>query len=271
MRIRPTELAPALALASVVTLAACGSAADADAEDVSVGRAASALTCADYDPDVAAKLAAAGSKREGHRSEHLCYAQVKKSLAAGGIDVHGALAPYRYAASAYEFTRWADENPAQLAAAGLTKIDIGNDAPPKGAILVWGRGVCGYSKKHGHIEIVENDDGSRACSDFCGRVRHGCGKPTVFVPTPKPGAAASAACAGGTGDGRTAPRKDSCVGKSAGWYCSELVTYSAYECSAAGTIDYGFQCAQTALCQVADARGAATLGADGLPTCGGAP
>lgn len=258
------------ALAFVVFgISACGSAPET--EDVSASTS-SALTCSGYDPTVASRMAAAASKREGHPSQHLCYAYVKDALASAGVDVASDIAPYKYAVSAYEFAKWANENPKELAAAGLAKIDIGNGAPPKGAILVWGRGVCGYSQKHGHIEIVENDDGSRACSDFCGRVRHGCGKPTVFIPIKKGQSAVGAGCSGGDAGSEAAPQKDSCTGKAEGWYCSQLAAYSAYHCLPMSTgeliIGGGFQCLKTEHCQAVGASGAARLGSDGNPACG---
>ncbi len=54
-----------------------------------------------------------------------------------------------------------------------------------------------------------------------------------------------------------APQKDSCAGKSDGWYCSELRTFSAYLCEGS-EIAGGWQCADDTVCR-ADSAGRATL------------
>ena len=147
-------------------------------EDEAEGSTDSALQCAS---SAATKLAAAARKMQGHRSGGYCYRYVKAHLRAAGmptadIDAKG------YGVSAYKFALWAKANPRGLDRMGLRQADVGMNALPKGAVLVWPRGVCGYNKTHGHIEVVIDDNSSRACSDFCGSIKKGCGKPTVFVP-----------------------------------------------------------------------------------------
>ena len=52
---------------------------------------------------------------------------------------------------------------------------------PKGSIIGWRPGICGYNRTYGHIEIIANDSG-RACSDFCGTVKT-CDAGAIFIPT----------------------------------------------------------------------------------------
>lgn len=52
---------------------------------------------------------------------------------------------------------------------------------PKGSIIGWRPGQCGYNRTYGHIEIISNDSG-KACSDFCGQVKT-CEAGAIFIPT----------------------------------------------------------------------------------------
>ncbi|MBI4676828.1 MAG: hypothetical protein HY748_04535 [Elusimicrobia bacterium] len=36
-----------------------------------------------------------------------------------------------------------------------------------GSIIVYGRGQCGFSSEHGHIEVVVSRNPLQACSDGC--------------------------------------------------------------------------------------------------------
>jgi hypothetical protein len=258
-------------VAITLLLVACAAASD-DAPD-DIASSSSALTCSAYDATTGAALAAAAAKRNGQRSQHRCYAYVKKHLAAAGVKLPPEVADGKYGASAYMFATWAKANPNDLAAAGLAKTSASLDSLPKGAIVVWPRGDCGYSKVHGHIEVVVDDASSRACSDFCGELRMDCSKPPdVFIPVKKGDGGPGAGCDGANGDAggdARAPQADSCVGRAAGWYCSELRNFSAYKCNATGSIVLGYQCASGGVC-VAGANGQAALGGDGNPQCGGA-
>jgi len=129
----------------------------------------------------ATQLASVASKMNGSTSKGLCYRYVKAHLRAAGFPT-ADLESKGYGASAYAFTSWAKAYPSSLASMGLQKVDVALDDLPKGAILVWPRGMCGYSQRHGHIEVVVDDASSRACSDFCGRIKKGCGTPDVYVP-----------------------------------------------------------------------------------------
>ncbi len=58
-------------------------------------------------------------------------------------------------------------------------------------------------------------------------------------------------------DASAPPQRDSCAGKSDGWYCSDVATYSAYEC-AGNTIAGGWQCSDNTVCRP-NGSGKATL------------
>jgi hypothetical protein len=128
----------------------------------------------------ATKLANAAKAVDGQKSGGFCYRGVKNAMRAAGISTSPLDAGY--GVSAYRFADFANDNPSALAKMGFQKSKGGVDSIPKGSIIVWRPGVCGYHKVHGHIEIAIDDSSSRACSDFCGRIKKGCGTPEVFVP-----------------------------------------------------------------------------------------
>lgn len=233
--------------------------------------------CEEYDAIRGAALASAARSGVGGAGGK-CYRFVKKHLEAAGIPITKRL-PAQYAGSAYQFASWARSNPRELEALGLKKVAADFNDLPRGAILVWRPGQCGYHMTHGHIEVVTAKD--TACSDFCGRIRmpgrmsgrpH-CGRadiPDVYIPIKR--AKAEEACSRGSHerDGGGAqgaqPQKDSCEGKSDGWYCSDLVEYSAYHCRG-DQIESGWQCADGTACRK-DASGRATLSGEN-PGCFG--
>jgi hypothetical protein len=96
-----------------------------------------------------------------------CYAAVKDAL-----DTilpkgwRGEVAP----ASAYQFASSLNGNPKLFDKLKLRKIDprtLPGKKFPVGAIIVYGRGMCGFNAEHGHIEIVVSSDPPKACSDGC--------------------------------------------------------------------------------------------------------
>ncbi|HQY62711.1 MAG: hypothetical protein IPF92_12320 [Myxococcales bacterium] len=292
-----------LAVVVPTALAAMGCFAESGdaATGSEMGEASEALTaeqleCEGYDSTFADKLAKAGLKRDGHSSQHRCYSYVKDHIAAAtGRAVPQSLYSTTYGASAYQFSNWARNNPNDLAALGFKEVALGKDErPPKGSIIVWARGQCGYSAKHGHIEVVV-DDGGRACSDFCGKIPTDCGAPTVFIPvtatapdagsdggTDAGGARCSARRDGGADAADARPdaadaradaadarpdvvQKDSCAGRADGWYCSELATYSAYQCKGQ-QIALGYQCASGQSCASSGPSRAAVM-QNNVPAC----
>lgn len=177
----PASLLGSVARVALITgvftmIAAC--AVPTVGEDVE-GTTSSAVKCA---ASSAQKLSAAALSVNGKKSQHRCYAYVKKHLRSAGmptsqIDAAG------YALSAYMFAVWAKKNPAALSKMGLVEAaGTSLDKLPRGAVIVWARGQCGYSSEHGHIEIVVDDNSTKACSDFCGSIKKTCGAPSIFVP-----------------------------------------------------------------------------------------
>ena len=96
---------------------------------------------------------------------HRCYAFVYRAVK----DVLGwdrRIPP----GSAYQFAKSLNGNPKLMDKLKLRKIDprtLPGGVPPVGAIVVYGRGMCGFSRKHGHIEIVVSNKPPQACSDGC--------------------------------------------------------------------------------------------------------
>ncbi len=83
--------------------------------------------------------------------------------------------------SAYQFGDWADRNPQELSSTfHLRKSNVYPEAAPLGSVIVWNPGQCGYSSRHGHIEIAVG--GGQACSDFCAPIASACSLPRVYVP-----------------------------------------------------------------------------------------
>jgi hypothetical protein len=160
------------ALAVCLGAVACGSSnQSAEAQ----GSAASQLACSSDDAN---KLASAALSVDGESSGGRCYHYVKQHLRDAGFDI----TPVDGQVGAYEFGEWADAHPDELSQMGFQKITPDLDQIPKGSILVWDRGQCGYSADYGHIEIVVDDDSSKACSDFCGHIKKDCGSPGIYAP-----------------------------------------------------------------------------------------
>ncbi|MDD4952909.1 MAG: hypothetical protein PHV85_10200 [Desulfovibrionaceae bacterium] len=96
-----------------------------------------------------------------------CYAAVKegldKILPSGWRSQVGP-------ASAYQFATSLNRNPKLFDKLKLRKLDpaaLSDRKLPVGAIIVYGRGMCGFSPKHGHIEVVVSENPPKACSDGC--------------------------------------------------------------------------------------------------------
>ncbi|MEZ4262603.1 MAG: hypothetical protein R3B36_26195 [Polyangiaceae bacterium] len=159
-----------------VTAVAC--AAPVEGEEETSASSADELRCTNAK---AVRLASIANRMNGKRSRRLCYRYVKAHLRGAGFSTSD-VERRGYGGSAYKFASWAKAYPSELARMGLQKVNLSLNELPKGAVIVWPRGMCGYHRTHGHIEVVVDDNSSRACSDFCGRIKKGCGQPDIFIP-----------------------------------------------------------------------------------------
>lgn len=89
--------------------------------------------------------------------------------------------------SAHDFGVYVESRHAELARRGLRVV---NNPPsrsstfPKGTVMVFSRGRCGFNAQWGHIEVVVDHD--TACSDHCRRRNdEWCGPTTILYPTRK--------------------------------------------------------------------------------------
>lgn len=85
--------------------------------------------------------------------------------------------------NAIDISEYMAANPGYDAKVGFKRVGVGPNNIPKGSIIGWRRGQCGYNAKYGHIEISVDNSSTRACSDFCGYIKKSCGSPYVFMPT----------------------------------------------------------------------------------------
>lgn len=129
-----------------------------------------------YNAQAGARLAAAASSGNLGAFYGRCYEYVSYHMEAAGVirpeqwDQLG-IGP-NYAA---DFADWAVANPeAMRRELKLVKMPTPEDrlAVPVGAIIVYERGVCGFSSRAGHIEVVTRPDW--ACSDGCENLDQGC-------------------------------------------------------------------------------------------------
>lgn len=161
-----------LSLVLLTPLAGCSPSQPDD-----VAETTSALSS--YSPTRGQALAArALALWNGHSSRNLCLAGVGDTLESSGV----VSPPFPRLPSAVDFDNWARANPAEMAKRGFEKQSLDVNHIPRGSIITWRPGQCGYSGQYGHIEIVADTASSRACSDFCGSIRKSCGAPGIYVP-----------------------------------------------------------------------------------------
>lgn len=143
---------------------------------------APALPDPDYDPNRAAKVAYMSfAGYNGLSSTGYCLREVGDTMEAS--DIVPTPPGWHREIGAIQWGEWAKGHPGTLEDMGFKDVGYGVEELPRGAVIVWQRGQCGYHSTYGHIEIVVDAGGDKACSDFCHAVRKDCGDPWVWIPT----------------------------------------------------------------------------------------
>lgn len=171
MTLRRRRLLVSLAATSllIATGAGCSSADD------EAGQSNSELNGWRYDADYGARIARTALRVDGHGSGDMCLAETQNSLERAGVK------PFPRLPGAADWDNWAlRQSDAQLGTWGFQRQDRAVTDIPKGSIIAWRPGQCGYHRIYGHIEIAVGN--GRACSDFCQTIRTNCGAPHVYVP-----------------------------------------------------------------------------------------
>lgn len=165
---------------AVVGAILVGCAVDPSDEDV----ASSEEALSSYDPTRGNRIAdRAFALWNGRSSRNLCLAGVNDTL-----ETCGVVSPaFPRLPSAVAFDDWARSNPNELARRGFEKQNLDIHRIPRGSIITWRPGQCGYHGIYGHVEIVTDESSSRACSDYCGSIRKNCGAPGIYVPVARGG------------------------------------------------------------------------------------
>lgn len=137
---------------------------------------------AKYSAERGGKMAARALQMwDGKPSRDLCLAGVDDvGESAGAMPPGVGWLPRLPSAVAWQ--NYVNANPDELLKRGYAREVVDINKLPKGAIIGWPAGMCGYHSVYGHIEIVADDKSDRACSDYCGKIKKGCGTPFIYVP-----------------------------------------------------------------------------------------
>lgn len=170
--------------AAAATTAAC---TVDDAEE-----AATSSSALEYNSSSGNRIADTALRVNGRGSGGMCLSEVQNSLERAGVRAFPRLP------GAVNLDDFMMRQGGGLSAWGFEKQSRAIDDIPRGSIIAWRPGQCGYHSVYGHIEIVVG--GGRACSDFCGTIKRGCGSPNIYVPIGG-GGSSTASCAV-RGDGK---------------------------------------------------------------------
>jgi len=133
-----------------------------------------------YSSTRGAKLASTALRMDGHPAGGWCALEVSNSVEKSGIIPNNVT---WQRGNAIDISEYMAASPGYDAKVGFKRIYVDATDIPKGSIIGWRRGQCGYNAKYGHIEISVDNTSTRACSDYCGSIKKTCGQPYVFMPT----------------------------------------------------------------------------------------
>jgi len=141
------------------------------------GGSSGGTTDSSYNPVLGDNLASAARNGSAGYSMGQCYSYVWRALRNTlGSQIETLPIP---PTSAYQFGEWVINNPSTAKTwLRLVRTNTPATSAPRGSVIVWPRGACGYSSTHGHIEIAQGN--GTACSDFCGTIRSCTAQ--VFMP-----------------------------------------------------------------------------------------
>lgn len=131
--------------------------------------ATQAVLSDDYDGEKAGRLARTALNNNAGYFSGRCY-----EFVANFMEWTGIIKPAQWDElgigpnSAADFAAWANANPSalrkEISMARITTPEKVSDLP-LGGIVVYERGACGFSGRHGHIEVVVGEN--QLCSDGC--------------------------------------------------------------------------------------------------------
>lgn len=145
----------------------------------------------DFDAAKADRLAEIARRNNAGHFLGRCYEFVANFMEWGGI-----IKPWQWSWlgigpwSAADFATWANAHPAAMRKhISMARIQTPEKTAdlPVGGVVVYQRGACGFSSRHGHIEVVVSPD--RLCSDGCQPAYQACfsnpgirSRISVYVP-----------------------------------------------------------------------------------------
>jgi hypothetical protein len=133
-----------------------------------------------YSASRGAQLARTALRRDGYPSGGWCALEVSNSVERSGVVPNGVS---WYRNNAIDISEYMAGSTNYQNRVGFKRVGVSANDIPKGSVIGWRRGQCGYHSKYGHIEIAVDDSSKRACSDYCGSIKQTCGSPYVFMPT----------------------------------------------------------------------------------------
>lgn len=141
------------------------------------GGGQSTTASGDYSASRGNKLAQTALRVNGQPSRGACSLEMSNSVVRSGI------VPVSWRRGhAWDLANSMKNDSAYQRRAGFaSKTNLTTRTAPKGSIIGWRPGQCGYNRTYGHIEIVSNDSG-KACSDYCGTLKT-CTPGAIFQPT----------------------------------------------------------------------------------------